>query len=366
MSKIAPYVIVSQSEQGPTLVIDRNLSAHETKRRGSYGPNSLRNPYGNSYGTNDVLFPSSGNNNNTVRFQVLVWSIDSPDVARSRVSMKFRVTLFWNTVEGPLSRTNSFCGNENNDYLFKPLQNKKDSFTESAESDETNSIGEASSFSNKSTMGTFEMDGRGRAKHKAMTISNHTQYIDVPPLSIINAESFSVVGAPDVTCLRESDGLMRWTCMYKATLRQNHMMVTDFPHDKHTLCIQLGILKDRHQGATWDRRKWKLGLATYDDSRGSTRVPHGVVVDNVRIPEFTIEEDSTTFDFAPVPFGPATNVGHTTEECLEVKVNVHQESDYYDKNVIPVFVMIAVCTMFVIGCIDAIQFFQRTLMLLNR
>jgi len=310
-------------------------------------------------------------NGNTIRFQVVVWSIDSPDVARSRVSMKFRATLFWNLQKGVFPRKNSVCGAEtlriksNSFHEFKPLQNKKDSFTESAESDETNSIGEASSFSNKSTMGTFEMDGRGRAKHKAMTISNHTQYIDVPPLSIINAESFSVVGAPDVTCLRESDGLMRWTCMYKATLRQNHMMVTDFPHDRHSLCIQLGILKDRHQGATWDRRKWKLGLATFDDSRGSTRVPHGVVVDNVRIPEFTIEDGGASFEFAPVPYGPSTNVGHTTEECLEVKVNVYQESGYYDKNIVPVLIIITVCAMCIVGCQDARQFFERGLLLLN-
>ena len=54
--------------------------------------NKIINTY-NSYNSVDQL--SSIDKCKTIRFQVIVWSISSPDVKNNTVSMKFRVTLFW-------------------------------------------------------------------------------------------------------------------------------------------------------------------------------------------------------------------------------------------------------------------------------
>lgn len=114
--------------------------------------------------------------------------------------------------------------------------------------------------------------------------------IDVPAVSILNVVTFETIGAADVSMLREDTRLMRWSCMYRATLVQPDMRVDRFPHDQHKIVIKLGILANRHHGRRWDRNIWRLALARAEDSQGSTRVPHGLVVDQVNIPDFSYDK----------------------------------------------------------------------------
>lgn len=338
-------------------MVDRNLQAHKEdndKRRAKRGgavksPNDIENQrshsrYGDYYGSTGSLNSNLSNTQSspkTIRFQVIVWSIDRPDVTLSRVSMKFRVTLFWN------------------------VDDEEDNGSDNADE---------YSVSTRSTSqnGVYVMHGRGRASLKAQAAATSDidsgSIIDVPPLSIINAESFQAIGAPDVSMLREDDKLMRWTCLYRATLRQNSMKVRNFPHDEHTLTIQLGILQQRHKRGLWDRNKWKIALATEDDSLGSTSVPHGLLVDSVTIPEFMYnKKKGMSFGFKALPFGNNTGYypGDESEQCLEVNLDVCQDSGYYDTNIIPLFTIITLAAIAVITALDAEFFFQRGLLLLN-
>ena len=82
--------VIWQGEQAPTQFLDANLNAFEE------GKNRSRS---NSIGSNQhrsIMSPLPAPSYNTIRFQVLIWSIGSPDVKTGRVSIKFRVTLFWN------------------------------------------------------------------------------------------------------------------------------------------------------------------------------------------------------------------------------------------------------------------------------
>ena len=54
--------------------------------------------------------------------------------------------------------------------------------------------------------------------------------------------------------LETSTRLMRWTCMYRATMIQDKLSVQEFPHDGHEISIQLAILSHRRTGQRWDRR----------------------------------------------------------------------------------------------------------------
>ena len=85
---------------------------------------------------------------------------------------------------------------------------------------------------------------------------------------------------------------MRWSCMYRAQLHQQDMSVREFPHDSHRLCIKLGILSHRNRGGLWDRHKWKLALMNESDRQRTIKVPHGLIVDNVRKPGFHYNKDT--------------------------------------------------------------------------
>lgn len=328
-------------EQGPSIIVDKNrdafrfdLSDPENPSSSSTSDKNSSQRQQNKFQVSEVRYGSCTSfppdHFDTIRFQVVIWSIDRPDMTLSRVSMKFRVTLFWNVP----NKTN------NDDLDF----------------DTSSSVSE---------IGHWVMEGRNKAKLIPLDERKRLAHIEVPPLSIINAESFTAIGAPEITLLRESDGLMRWTCLYKATLLQNDMMVDNFPHDEHSLSIQLGILQNRHNGGIWNRNRWKLALATADDSRGSIRVPHGLVMNKVKIPEFSLDSQGPSFNFVPLSFG-ATNVeNNSDEECLEVKIRVFQDSGYYDQNIMPLFLVIAVVAMLIVTCLHADEFFQRGLMLLN-
>ena len=122
------------------------------------------------------------------------------------------------------------------------------------------------------------------------------------------------------------------------SLHQPEMNVKNFPHDCHSLCIRLGILQNRQAGAVWDRKKWALSLATEDDTHGSTKCPCGLVVDNLKIPEYSLlDNESPIFHFVPLPFGSTAKPRQRyhspkdQENCLEVRIAVFQDSTYYDR-----------------------------------
>jgi len=226
--------------------------------------------------------------------------------------------------------------------------------------------------------------------------------VDVPPISIINAETFETVGQADVTLLRKKSRLMRFSCMYRAKLMQESMNVAQFPHDSHDLVLKLGILSQRQPEGRWDRRKWKLGLANESDTQGSVRVPFGVLVDHVAVPGFRISDRGLEFELAPIEFGhsAASNPGmaalnynsnginsnsysnknnnnrnnynnrnlnsrHDQEFCVKTKIRVKRNSAYYDRNIMPLLDILNLVSISILVSLDATNFFQRGLLCLN-
>ena len=266
----------------------------------------------------------------SIRFQVVVWNMGSVDVAEGRVPVTFRVTIFWN-----------------DHHQHQQQQQESDDDDLSA------------SFQ---THASWQMSGRRQAVQRE-TREIPLKTIEVPPVSILNAVTFEIIGSPDVTMLREDTRLMRWTCMYRASLVQNHWRVENFPHDQHDIKLNLAILSNRGPGREWDRRVWGLGLATDDDSQGSTSVPHGLVVKHVRVPDFIFDrQEGLQFDLVEIEHGPDNLDGH--EICLEVKLTVLRHSSYYDNNIMPLLALLnlaAVCML----TLSPKVLFQRGLLLLN-
>ena len=281
------------------------------------------------------------NNNNTIRFQVVLWYVGAIDVIQARVPVTFRVTIFWNDEDLIQQQQQQYTSNNNN---------------------KNTSSGD--SVSSTGSRKVWEMRGRQTAIQREEKVDlDQNIELDVPPVSILNTVTFDTIGEPDVALLRQDTGLLRWTCMYRATLQQDHWTVHDFPHDCHDICLQLAVLAHRKPGGRWDRHVWKLGLATADDSQGSTRIPHGLVVDQVCIPEFSYDKtQGLVFAVEPLEHGPGG--GSIQEQCLTVKLRVQRESSYYDRNIVPLlamlnFVAISICAL------GAEEFFQRGLLTLN-
>ncbi|KAL7530287.1 hypothetical protein ACHAXR_003405 [Thalassiosira sp. AJA248-18] len=270
----------------------------------------------------------------TIRFQVVIWHIGTIDVQTGHVKMRFRLTLFWND------------------------DNTTNTGRESSNKVQTDSLDDV-----------WVMQGRQRAYRKQMNINQQEstvkEMIDVPPVSILNAVEFEIVGdAPDVTMIDSSTRAMRWTCMYNATLFQgDHMSVKDFPHDRHQMKLKLGILANRGKGGRWDHNVHRLGLAGMEDSQGSTRVPHGLVIDHCRVPDFCFDPSDLRFQFIPLMFGggggggggvgkkveeksPSTSLTHPTWEnnnrdvFLQVTLPVYRHSGHYDSSILPMLVML--------------------------
>ena len=184
--------------------------------------------------------------------------------------------------------------------------------------------------------------------------------------------------------------------MYRATLLQEHWRVDDFPHDSHDIVLKLAVLSGRRRGGRWDAGRWKLALATASDSRGSTRVPHGLIAnESLKIPEFDYDSRAgLQFDFAPLRHGPGAppppspascgsfgleddasqrrhlkhldhQQQHQTEErCLQVKLHVRRESYYYDRDIVPLLAMLNFVAISITS-LGADEFFQRGLLTLN-
>ena len=263
-------------------------------------------------------------------------------MALGRVPVTFRVTIFWNDQNDSSSDNNSNSDNNDTD----------------EDADSSNSSGASQRHA------SWHMNGPSRAvQREAKEIPLKT--IEVPPVSILNAITFDVIGSPDVVMLREDTRLMRWTCMYRATLIQNHWRVENFPHDQHDIRLNLAILADRGPEGLWDRREWKLGLATSEDSQGSTYIPYGMVVEHVRVPDFIFDrQDGLTFDFVELDSRSTAGAFAGQDTCLEVRLTVLRHSSYYDRNIMPILALLnlaAVCML----ALSPHVLFQRGLLLLN-
>mmetsp|Transcript_3426 Transcript_3426/g.4959 ORF Transcript_3426/g.4959 Transcript_3426/m.4959 type:complete len:595 (+) Transcript_3426:303-2087(+) len=284
----------------------------------------------------------------SIRFQVVVWYVGPVDVVLGRVNMKFRVTVFWND-EDDTQTTNS----TSNPSLSSAAGLDNDASTVAS----TGTTGVSKTI--------YTMQGRNRAVKTTLDESELAKSIEIPPISILNAVSFETIGLPDVAMLQEDTKLMRWTCLYKATLMQDNLRVDKFPHDEHDLMIKLGIMTQRRSGEKWDRHRWRLDLANEFDSQRATRIPHGVIVDHVTIPEFHYDkEQGLEFNFVPLAYGADDTSQTKRDMCLEVKLHVTRDSGYYDSNIMPLLAIlniVAICLF----AYNAENFFQRALLLLN-
>ena len=302
-------------EQAQTQFLDRNLDAHHNvDDTGSFSGSTGR-LLQSSPSIPRIVAPSSYNSldfadqKHTIRFQVIVWNIGKLDVKNRIVELKFRVTMFWNDpgeekVEKRSSGSNPNDTNggksKNNDEKGTPRRKKR-------------------------SQSIWVMSGRGSAYKKQIS-ENEVEVIDIPPISILNANSFEVIGAPEVQLLRKEMRLFRWSCMYRAQLVQDDIRVSAFPHDSHVLALKLGVLSQRHVGGRWDRRKWKLALASESDTQGSIRIPYGVVVDHVKVPEFEMDKSGLDFELASLRHGSALRSLKDQDFYLKVKLKVKRES----------------------------------------
>lgn len=294
------------------------------KNSGSYG----------SFGT--ATTQGSQQKVRTIRFQVVVWNIGKLDVVAGTVPMTFRVSLFWNCVE-----------DENN-----------------PEDDVT--LGDGGLSVQSSSIHVWKMQGRQRAFQQELR-DVPTKAIDVPPLSIMNVSTFSVIGSPDVGMLNEETKLMRWSCMYRSCVIQENLRVDKFPHDSHDIHLKLAILSHRGKGKIWDRRCWKLGLATVEDTQHSTRIPHGLIVDQAHIPGFRHNrERGLDFEFCRLDHGifDMHAPGESTDRYLKVSLKILRESGYYDNNIVPILALMNVVAISVLT-FDDTEFFYRALITLN-
>lgn len=227
--------------------------------------------------------------------------------------MRFRVTLFWNDTEG---------GKEPKNYSTSPQSSE------------------------------WTMKGRRRAvrtdwSDEAVVLET----VDVPPISVLNAVSFNELGGAEVTMIDRETRQLRWTCMYSARVFQaDHIRVDQFPHDSHEIKLKIGILADRGRNERWDSTKFPLALATEDDSMGATRVPHGLVVDHVTIPDFTYDPDGLLFEFSPLHFGARRQQAEerSSDNFLQVTLPVVRLSGHYDNSIMP---MMALLNVVAVTCI---------------
>lgn len=318
-------------EQGPTHIAEMCASAHHLAESvASQKKEDLESRLMLEIGHLDHYGSLLNDSVDSIRFQVVIWSIGPIDVLTGRVAIKFRVTIFWNATD---SRDDDDKKKNINDDKEQPPY-------------------------------VWMMKGRNKAVRCQLSDSP-SETIDIPQVSILNVVSFDVVGAPEVSQLRGDTKLMRWTCLYNAQLLQDEMRVDNFPHDEHLVKLKLGVLSERNAGERWDKKLWKIALATEKDSQRSTRVPHGVIVDHARIPEFSYNKESgLIFDLVPLSFGPQEKAPNEQDYFLEVKLPVVRDSGYYDKNIVPLLcVLTTVSISFLV--LNATFFFQRTLMMLN-
>jgi hypothetical protein len=293
----------------------------------------------------------------TLRFQVVVWYIGQIDMIQGRVPVTFRVTLFWNAPD------EVDLDLDDDEYAPSVDNHNHNNHMKRNNSSCSDDLSTASTSNSKAV---WKMHGRQEAFQKELK-DQPLQTVDVPPVSILNVVTFETIGQPEVSMLNESQKLMRWTCMYRATLIQDHWRVDEFPHDEHTLVLKLAVLAHRKRGERWDHNVYKLDLATRGDSQGSTRVPHGLVVDEVSIPEFRYsKEDGLDFRLDPLRHGPGeSGRGGNKDQCLLVSLRIMRDGSYYNQNIMPLLGLLNFVAVAIAIALPAEEAFQRGLLLLN-
>jgi hypothetical protein len=309
----------------------------------------------------------------TIRFQVVVWYIGKLDVVTGSLPMTFRVTLFWNDDSQEEDEDFPLEEDDTNDIGGDDYQDKAGGGGDDHQS-VCSTTNRTVATSSSKLVSVWKMAGRQRAfQEEISNIVPEQAAIAVPALSILNVATFEMIGAPEVEMLRpeEETRLMRWTCMYRATVVQEQLRVDEFPHDKHDISLHLAILNNRHPGQTWDKRIWKLALANADDTQHSTRIPYGLVVDQVRMPDFQYnKERGLDFSFCPLNHGslfPPTSTLTGEEDLdmyLKVSLAVLRDSGYYDKNIVPLLALLNVVAVSVVTMKDT-DFFNRGLLTMN-
>jgi hypothetical protein len=328
------------------------------------------------YGSNRSPIPQQ---QRTIRFQVVVWNIGKLDVVTGSVPMTFRVSLFWND----LPEDDGDGGDAADDDI---------SMASNSTFMRSNSITWKMHGRNKAVMHDF---GNNPLVPPVNSNRNNTSncVLEVPPLSILNVATFETIGGTEIDCLDAQERLFRWTAMYRATVLQSDVDVEQFPHDLHDVQLKLAILSQRSKHRTWDSRIWKLALATEADSQYSTRIPYGLIVDQVKIPGFAFNRQrGLQFEFCPLHHGstnasfrPSQKQGsnvlehscnstkaiqqpprpdHDQDYYLRVSVTVLRESGYYDQNIVPLVAMLNVVAVSVLTFQDS-EFFYRALITLN-
>jgi hypothetical protein len=330
---VSPFLGASPSmgaqEFGQTMFIDDNLSAHARRLKARSTSFSESQPLLKRTGSVPSILEfkeygaRSEDQIRTIRFQVVIWYVGKVDVLQGRVPMTFRVTIFWNDTEEDIQNDDS-----------------------------------CSAFSQSHVV--WSMHGRQQAFQKELPI-NPIKAVNVPPVSILNVDTFATIGNAEVTMLREDTKLMRWTCMYRATLIQEDWSVEAFPHDRHDITLKLAILAHRGKNRQWDRDVWKLALATNHDAQGSTQVPHGLVVSQVKVPEFHLNKEALQFNVVRMQHGFQGSGG---DQCMEIKFSVLRDSGYYDKNIMPLLGLLNLVAVSIV-CLEPESFFQRGLLTLN-
>jgi hypothetical protein len=415
----------------------------------------------------------------TIRFQVVMWNIGKLDVVTGSVPMTFRVSLFWNDIpEGEEERekeellqdnatsADDHYDDDDEDDHHDNNNNHEDDVSNSSMASSSHTFARRFSFSTNSM--TWKMHGRSKAilqdfggssnhnphyhhhpycdprgntttnnllpplTNSTTAVSRHSisghgppqisAVLEVPPLSILNVATFETIGGAEIDCLDLPQRLFRWTAMYRATVLQSDVNVEQFPHDLHNVQLKLAILSQRSPNRTWDSRIWKLALATEADSQYSTRIPHGLIVDQVKIPGFAFDRKrGLQFEFCPLFHGSNTTTErynnstssgnnnasfrlkhssststssindynndnrnhpvvmtqqqsqsreqqqqqqHDTDYYLKVSVTILRESGYYDQNIVPLVAILNVVAVSVLTFQD-VEFFYRALITLN-
>ena len=141
-----------------------------------------------------------------VRLKLVVWGLNEVSLTSGTFGAKFRITVFWSP-KSDLSKV--------------PMKNCRSEVWNASRDEAT------------------------------LQLENSDFHEDVPPISLLNAKVFSVEGKAEVHAIQPPAGgpyLMRWTCMYTATLTQSNLFLSQdsrglvsFPFDSHDVEIQLGV-----------------------------------------------------------------------------------------------------------------------------
>ena len=108
-------------------------------------------------------------------------------------------------------------------------------------------------------------------------------------------------------------------------------------------------------------------MATNEDTLNSTRIPHGMIIDQARLPGFIYnKERGLDFQFCKLDHGIFDQYlpGDSRDDYLKVSLNVLRTSGYYDKNIVPLLALLNIVAVSVLTFEDT-QFFHRALITLN-